>query len=97
MNKARKLENARRSSYTEIFFMAVPFLEDRARKALKIIASPFRYKVCAGCESIVAMHVTHCPNCHGYRFVESEAAVVEQARLLATRPQQSVTAADLVS
>lgn len=77
--------------------MAVPFLQDRACKALKIIASPFRYKVCAGCESIVAVHVNHCPNCHGYGFVESETAVINQAKLLATRPQQSVTAADLVS
>jgi len=77
--------------------MGVTFFEDRARKALKIIASPFRYKVCAGCESIVANHVSHCPNCHGYRFVESGEAVVQQARLLATRPQQSVTAADLLA
>jgi len=73
-----------------------PF-NDRSRRALKIIANPFRYKVCGGCESIVAEHVVGCPNCHGYRFVESTEAVVAQARVLASRPQQSVTAADLTS
>lgn len=70
-------------------------LNERSRRALKIIAAPYRYKICAGCESIVAQHVVGCPNCHGYRFIEEESRVVEQARLLASRPQQSVTAADL--
>ena len=72
-------------------------LNERARRALKIIATPFRYKVCAGCESIVATHVVNCPNCHGYRFSEDATKVVEQARLLASRPQQSVTATDLIN
>lgn len=76
---------------------SAPLLNERSRKALKIIASPFRYKVCAGCESIVAFHVASCPNCHGYRFLEDSASVVAQARVLASRPQQSVTASDLIS
>jgi uncharacterized paraquat-inducible protein A len=70
-------------------------LADRAARAEKIIAAPENFKVCEGCESIVTMRVTSCPNCHGYRFDESPERVVEQARLLASRPQQSVTAEDL--
>jgi len=75
--------------------MASTPLSDRALKALKIISSPYHYKVCEGCESIVAMRVTGCPNCHGYRFDESSERVGEQARKLAGRAQTSVTAADL--
>ena len=70
-------------------------LADRAARAEKIIAAPDNFKVCEGCDSIVTARVVNCPNCHGYRFDESPARVVEQARLLATRPQQSVTAQDL--
>ena len=70
-------------------------LADRAARAQKIIASPDDYKVCEGCESIVAERATTCPNCHGYRFDVSPERVVEQATHLATHPQQSVTASDL--
>ncbi|TSA35730.1 MAG: hypothetical protein D4R65_03945 [Verrucomicrobiaceae bacterium] len=70
-------------------------LEDRAARAEKIIAAPENFKVCEGCESIVAARVVTCPNCHGYRFDEATERVVDQARLLASRPQQSVTSADL--
>lgn len=70
-------------------------LADRAARAEKIIAAPENFKVCEGCESIVAARVVDCPNCHGYRFDESPESVVEQARLLASRPQRSVTAQDL--
>jgi len=70
-------------------------LEERAARAEKIIAAPENFKVCEGCESIVAARVVTCPNCHGYRFDEAAERVVEQARLLASRPQQSVTSADL--
>lgn len=70
-------------------------LEDRAARAEKIIAAPENFKVCEGCESIVAARVVTCPNCHGYRFDEAAERVVDQARLLASRPQQSVTSADL--
>lgn len=77
--------------------MVHSLLNDRCRKALKIIASPHRFKVCAGCESIVVQQVTHCPNCHGYRFIEGRDVVVDQAKVLASRPQQSVTAEDLTN
>jgi hypothetical protein len=70
-------------------------LDARLKSALKIVATPERYKVCAGCESIVGAHVTGCPNCHGYRFIEGRDVVIAQAKLLASRPQQSVTASDL--
>lgn len=70
-------------------------LAERAAKAQKIIAAPGNFKVCEGCDSIVAMRVVTCPNCHGYRFDETPERVVEQATLLASRPQQSVTAQDL--
>jgi len=70
-------------------------LEDRAARARKIVGAPQNYKVCEGCESVVAARVVTCPNCHGYRFDESPDRVVEQANLLASRPQQSVTSADL--
>jgi len=70
-------------------------LQERARKAEKIIAKPTEYKVCEGCESIVAARVTTCPNCHGYRFEASPEAVVAQARLLASRAQTSVVEDDL--
>ncbi len=70
-------------------------LADRAARAEKIITAPDNFKVCEGCDSIVTARVVNCPNCHGYRFDESPERVVEQARHLATRPQQSVTAQDL--
>jgi hypothetical protein len=72
-----------------------PQLTDRATRAARIIASPDEYKVCEGCESIVAQRVTLCPNCHGYRFDLDPESVVTHARHLATRPQTTVTADDL--
>jgi len=72
-----------------------PHLEDRAARAQKIIGAPEKFKVCEGCDSIVTARVATCPNCHGYRFDESPERVVEQAGILAARPQQSVTAEDL--
>ena len=70
-------------------------LSDRAQKAARIIANPEKFKVCEGCESIVAARVATCPNCNGYRFDEDAKAVVEQAQLLGSREQQSVIAEDL--
>jgi len=70
-------------------------LADRAHKAEKIIAKPTEYKVCEGCDSIVAVRVVTCPNCHGYRFDEKPQSVVDQARILASRAQTSVVADDL--
>jgi len=70
-------------------------LKERARKAAKIIAKPTEFKVCEGCDSIVAARVATCPNCHGYRFDEKPESIVAQARLLASRAQTSVVADDL--
>ena len=70
-------------------------LAERARKAAKIIAKPTEFKVCEGCDSIVAVRVTTCPNCHGYRFDENPDTVAIQARLLGSRAQTSVIEDDL--
>lgn len=72
-------------------------LNERARKAAEIAAKPRHYKVCEGCESIVAVKAVTCPNCHGYRFDETPARVVEQAKLLGARAQTSVKPGDLTS
>ncbi|MEM0970616.1 MAG: hypothetical protein AAF191_02825 [Verrucomicrobiota bacterium] len=71
-------------------------LLDRARRAQKIIESPGKYKICEGCESIVASKVNVCPNCHSYRFEGQEDLVVAQARALGSREQQSVVSEDLL-
>jgi len=71
-------------------------LHDRAKKAAEIIATPHQYKVCEGCDSIVAERVATCPNCYGYRFDESADAVTAQAKLLGSREQKTVTAQDLL-
>ena len=70
-------------------------LAERARKAEQIIANPTAFKVCEGCESIVAERVATCPNCHGYRFDDHPEAVIAQARLLGSRARTSVIEEDL--
>ena len=70
-------------------------LIERAQKAHKIIKNPRKYKICSGCESIVAQKVTICPNCHAYRFVADESMVVAQAQELGKREAKSVLSADL--
>ena len=69
-------------------------LEDRARQADKIVKNPSNYKICEGCDSIVLSKAHTCPNCASYRFLESAAAVVAQARLLGRRERRSVMASD---
>jgi len=71
-------------------------LNERAKKAEKIIAKPQGYKVCDGCDSIVTARVATCPNCNGYRFDDSPECVIAQAKLLASREQTSVVAQDLM-
>jgi uncharacterized paraquat-inducible protein A len=75
--------------------MSDSHLAERAARAQKIIDAPQNYKVCEGCESIVARRVATCPNCHGYRFDLDEAKIVTQAKTLASRPQTSVTESDM--
>ena len=70
-------------------------MEDRARRADKIIRDPGSYKICEGCDSIVAVKVVTCPNCHSYRFENSSDRIVDQARELARGEQHSVLPTDL--
>ena len=70
-------------------------LSERAAKAAKIAAEPQLYKVCEGCDSIVTKRVATCPSCHGYRFTEDPAVVIEQAKILGSREQRSVVTEDL--
>lgn len=70
-------------------------LSERSARAAKIIADPGQFKVCEGCDSIVARRVALCPNCNGYRFDDEAATVVAQARELASRAQTTVTHEDL--
>ncbi len=53
-------------------------LADRVARAERIIAHVENYKICEGCDSIVASRVTDCPNCHGYRFNEDPTEVISQ-------------------
>ena len=69
---------------------------ERARQAAEIAGKPQHYKICEGCESIVSRRVPICPNCSGYRFNTARQAIVNQARLLGSREQTGVTAADLL-
>jgi hypothetical protein len=69
--------------------------ESRKEKAQKIAANPSAYKICEGCDSIVTLVSVTCPNCHSFRFDASAVRVVEQAVMLGSREQNSVTSSDL--
>ncbi|MCB1065647.1 MAG: hypothetical protein KDN20_22350 [Verrucomicrobiae bacterium] len=73
-----------------------PALLERAKRARRIVRNPNQYKVCLGCDSIVAAKVNLCPNCHSYRFETEESQVVHQAQVLSRRVQHSVVAEDLL-
>ena len=75
--------------------MSEGHLAERAARAQKIIKAPQNYKVCEGCESIVTRRVATCPNCHGYRFNLDEDDIIAHAKVLASRPQTSVTESDM--
>jgi len=70
-------------------------LVERAKRARRIVRNPSLYKICLGCDSIVATKVNICPNCHAYRYEEGEDVVIAQAKALSTREQNSVVAEDL--
>jgi len=72
-----------------------PALLERAKRARRIVRNPNQYKVCLGCDSIVATKVSICPNCHSYRFEIDASFVIRQARILSRREQHSVVAEDL--
>ncbi len=69
--------------------------QSRLDKARLIIDSPEDFKVCEACGSIVTLSTVVCPNCNAYRFDANTDYVVEQAVLLASREQRSVTPEDL--
>ena len=70
-------------------------LEDRARRADKIVREPGKYKICEGCDSIVSAKVVTCPNCHSYRFEANHQSIIKQAKYLSQRQQNSVLLSDL--
>lgn len=72
-----------------------PTLIERAKRARRIVRNPKQYKVCCGCDSIVAAKVNLCPNCHGYRFESDQDHVVRQAGVLSQREQRTVSNEDL--
>ena len=67
----------------------------RMAQAHRIAENPSEFKVCEGCDSIVAAPSAMCPNCHSYRFDGEAERVVEQAMRIGAREQRSVTAEDL--
>jgi hypothetical protein len=69
--------------------------DSRKATAAKIAANPMGYKVCEGCDSIVGGATMLCPNCHSFRFDDSAERVIEQANILGSREQTSVTSSDL--
>lgn len=69
--------------------------QSRKEMATLIINDPSAFKVCEGCGSIVSRQTSICPNCNAYRFDTKEECVVEQAILLASREQRSVTPEDI--
>lgn len=73
-----------------------PHKPSRAERMAMIVADPQNYKICEGCDSLVTRRVATCPNCFGYRFNEDLQDIVNQAMLLGTREQISVTAEDLL-
>ncbi|MEM9236804.1 MAG: hypothetical protein AAGB14_08500, partial [Verrucomicrobiota bacterium] len=69
--------------------------ESRQATAARIASNPAGYKVCEGCDSIVGGSVVLCPNCHSFRFDPARQRVIDQATLLGSREQTSVTSSDL--
>jgi hypothetical protein len=74
---------------------SIPGDGERMAKARRIAANPTAYKVCEGCDSIVAASAVMCPSCHSYRFDPDTESVVVQALRIGSREQRSVTAEDL--
>ena len=70
-------------------------MEDRAKRAAKIIERPKEYKICEGCDSILTAEAVTCPNCHSYRFNTDAETVILHARFLASRAQTSITQEDM--
>lgn len=85
-------------AWTESKGMAKPGTHgdgERMARARRIASNPAAYKVCEGCDSIVAAAAVLCPNCHSYRFDADAEHIVDQALRIGARAQRSVTAEDL--
>jgi RNA polymerase subunit RPABC4/transcription elongation factor Spt4 len=51
----------------------------------KIVASPGSFKVCYGCDSVMAAPAALCNICHTYSFDRDTTAVVEAAKRLGSQ------------
>lgn len=51
----------------------------------RIVDHPENWKVCEGCEAVVAKVREFCPRCHAYRFDDTAARVKAAARKAARR------------
>ena len=51
----------------------------------RIVDHPQNWKVCEGCESVVAKVRDFCPKCHAYRFDETAKRVKAAAKKAARR------------
>ena len=71
------------------------YMEERAARAAKIVERPEEYKICEGCDSILAISTATCPNCHSYRFNAKANEVAAHARILASRAQVGVAQEDM--
>ena len=67
----------------------------REEQAAKIMMAPEKYKICRGCDSIVANSAKICPACHSYRFNNSLNEIIDHAETLASREQTTVKPEDL--
>ena len=70
---------------------------DRMIQAVVILASPWNYKICEGCDSIVTQQTSICPNCKSYRFNEDVDILIDHVKKLVKTEQQTVTEEELFS
>jgi ribosomal protein L40E len=52
----------------------------KRQRLARIERDPSSWKVCEGCEAVVAVRANVCPRCHAYRFDGGEARVIRTAR-----------------
>lgn len=68
----------------------------RKRQARMIAERPGDFKVCVGCDGVIAMRCNICPHCHSYRYEKDAEFVADHAMKIASHPQESVTKEDLI-
>lgn len=68
---------------------------ERKKAAEQIIQNPEKYKICHGCDSIIANGARTCPNCHSYKFNNSFNDIIDHATILGNKEQESVAPDDL--